>query len=50
MADELLNNDQTGLSETLPINTTCSEPVNMPSEPLESPINRDTPVSLKDSN
>ena len=48
MSDEPLNNDQTGLSELLPINTTGSEPSNMPPEPLESPRNADIPVSLKD--
>jgi len=48
MADEPLNNDQIGLSEPLPINTMGFEPVDMPSEPLESPRNADIPVSLKD--
>jgi len=50
MSDELLTNDQTGLSEPLPINTTGSEPINTPSEPLESPINADIPVSLSNDN
>lgn len=43
-------NDQIELSEPLPINTMGSEPLNMPLEALEFPINRDTPVSLKDVN
>ena len=34
----------------MPINTTGSEPVNMPSEPLESPRNADIPVSLNNDN
>ncbi len=50
MSDDPLNNDQTGLSEPLPINTTGSEPVNMPPEALESPKNADTPVSLNNDN
>ena len=50
MSDEPLNNEEIGLSEPLPINTTGSEPLNMPSEPLESSINRDTPVSLNNDN
>ena len=50
MPNDPLNNDQTGLSEPLPINTTGSEPVNMPSEAPESPINRDTPIPLNNDN
>ena len=50
MADELSNNDQIGLSEALPINTMGSEPIGMPPEAPESPINRDTPVSLNNDN
>ena len=50
MLDEPLSNDQTGLSEPLPINTTGSELVNMPPEPLESPMNADIPVSLNNDN
>ena len=50
MADELSNNDQIGLSGALPINTMGSEPIGMPPEAPESPINRDTPVSLNNDN
>ncbi len=50
MSDEPLNNDQIGLSEPLPINTTGSEAINNPLEPLESPINADIPVSLNNDN
>ena len=50
MSDEPLNNDQTGLSEPLPINITGSEQVIVPSEPLESPRNADIPVSLNNDN
>jgi len=50
MSNDPSNNDEPGLSEPLPINTTGSEPSNMPPEPLESPINRDTPVSLNNDN
>jgi len=50
MPDESLNNDQIGLSEPLPINTTDSEPSNIPPEPLESPRNVDIPVSLNNDN
>ncbi len=37
-------------TEPVPVNTTGSEPSNMPLEPLEAPINRDTPVSLNNDN
>ena len=50
MSDELSNNDQIGLSEPLPINTTGSEPSNMPPEAPESPKNADIPVSLNNDN
>ena len=50
MADELINNDQIGLSEPSSINTTGSEPVNMPPELLEPPRNADIPVSLNNDN
>jgi hypothetical protein len=50
MSDEPSNNDQTGLSEPLPINTTGSEPLNMPPEPLESPMNADIPIPLNNDN
>jgi hypothetical protein len=50
MSDELSNNDQTGLSEPLPINTTGSEPLDMPPEALESPRNADIPVPLNNAN
>ena len=50
MSDELLNNEETGLSEPLPINTTGSEPFNMPPEPLEPPRNADIPISLNNDN
>ena len=46
MADEPLNNEQIEASSPLPINTTGSEPLNMPPEALESPKNVDIPVSL----
>ena len=39
MADELITNDQTGLSEPLPINITGSEPAEVPSGALESSPN-----------
>ena len=50
MSTDPLNNDQIGLSEPLPINTTGSETINNPPEPLESPINADIPVSLNNDN
>jgi hypothetical protein len=36
------------LVANIPINTMSSKPFNMPPEALESPINTDIPVSLKD--
>ncbi len=50
MPDEPLNNEQIEPSSPLPINTTGSEPSEMPPEAPESPINADIPVSLKDAN
>ena len=50
MSDEPLNNDQTGLSEPLPINTTGSEAVDTPSEPLESSATVDTPSLANNDN
>ena len=50
MSDEPSSNDQIGLSEPLPINTTGSLPSSMPPEPLESPRNADIPVSLNNDN
>jgi len=46
MPDEPLNNDQIDPSNPPPINTTVSEPSNMPSEAPESSKNADIPVSL----
>ena len=50
MADEPLNNEQIEASSALPINTTGSEPSNMPLEAPESPKNTDIPVSLNNPN
>ncbi len=50
MSTDPSNNDQIGLSESLPINTQGSKPLNMPSEALESPKNTDIPVSLNNPN
>ena len=50
MADEPLNNEQIEPSSPLPINTTGSEPSNMPPEAPESPKNADIPVSLNNDN
>jgi hypothetical protein len=43
MPDEPLTNEQIELSSPLPINTTGSEPVTTPFEPLESSTTTDTP-------
>ena len=50
MADEPLNNEQIEPSSPLPINTTGSEPSNMPLEAPEAPKNADIPVSLNNDN
>ncbi len=50
MPDEPLNNEQIEPSSPLPINTTGSEPSNMPLEAPESPKNADIPVSLNNAN
>lgn len=50
MADEPLTNEQIEPSSLSSINTTVSEPSNMPSEPLESPRNADISVSLNNDN
>ncbi|MEI6280892.1 MAG: hypothetical protein WCP17_02745 [bacterium] len=50
MPDEPLNNEQVEPSSPLPLNTTGSEPSNMPSEAPESPKNVDIPVSLNNDN
>ena len=50
MADEPSNNEQIEASSPQLINTTGSEPSNMPPEALESPKNADIPASLNNTN
>ena len=50
MPDEISNNDRTGFSEPLPINTTGSLSIITPSLPLESSTTRDTPSLANNDN
>ena len=50
MPDEPLNNEQIEPSSPLPINTTGSEPSNMPPEAPEAPKNIDNAVPVNNDN